>query len=171
MGLATATDLVTDPVIITRSPEGNAFAVGTHTITWKADDDNGNIITAAQTITITDTTKPVIVLLGDNPQTVEFGSIYNDPGATANDLVDDDLKLTEKIHAVSTVDTGTVGTYTITYTVSDTATNAATPEIRTVTVEDTTAPSITAPAALHHRSNCHPAAAWPRPLRHRDFQR
>ena len=147
VGLATATDLVTDPVIITRSPEGNAFAVGTHTITWKADDDNGNIITAAQTITITDTTKPVIVLLGDNPQTVEFGSIYNDPGATATDLVDDDLKLTEKIHAVSTVDTGTVGTYTITYTVSDTATNAATPEIRTVTVEDTTAPSITAPAA------------------------
>ena len=148
VGLAIATDLVADPVIITRSPEGNEFAVGTHTITWKADDDNGNIITAAQTITITDTTKPSITLLGDNPQTVEFGSIYNDPDATATDLVDDDIKLTEKIHAASTVDTGTVGDYTVTYTVSDKATNAATPVIRMVTVTDTAAPTITAPADI-----------------------
>ena len=127
VGQATATDLVTDPVIITRSPEGNAFAVGTHTITWKADDGNGNIITAAQTITITDTTKPVIVLLGDNPQTVEFGSVYTDPGATATDAVDDNDVLTTQIAAASTVDTGTVGDYTVTYTVSDTNNNAAEP--------------------------------------------
>ena len=148
VGLATATDLVTDPVIITRSPEGNAFAVGTHTITWKADDDNGNIITAAQTITITDTTKPVIALLGADPQTVEFGSVYTDPGATATDAVDDDDELTIRIAAASTVNTGTVGDYTVTYTVSDKATNAATPVIRMVTVTDTAAPTITAPADI-----------------------
>ena len=148
VGLATATDLVTDPVIITRSPEGNAFAVGTHTITWKADDDNGNIITAEQTVTITDTTAPVIALLGDNPQTVEFGSIYNDPGATATDAVDDNDELTTQIAAASTVNTGTVGDYTVTYTVSDKATNAATPVLRTVTVTDTAAPDIIAPADI-----------------------
>ena len=148
VGLATATDLVTDPVIITRSPEGNEFAVGTHTITWKADDGNGNIITAAQTITITDTTKPVIALLGDNPQTVEFGSTYNDPGATATDAVDDNTDLTTQISAASTVNTGTVGDYTVTYTVSDKATNAATPVIRMVIVTDTAAPDITAPADI-----------------------
>ena len=148
MGLATATDLVADPVIITRTPTGNDFTVGTHTITWKADDGNGNTSTADQTITITDTTKPVIVLLGDNPQTVEFGSIYNDPGATATDAVDDNDELTTQIAAASTVDTGTVGDYTVTYTVSDKATNAATPVLRMVTVEDTTAPSITAPADI-----------------------
>ena len=148
VGLATATDLVTDPVIITRTPEGNEFAVGTHTITWKADDGNGNIITAAQTVTITDTTKPVIVLLGDNPQTVEFGSIYNDPGATATDAVDDNAVLTTQIAAASTVNTGTVGDYTITYTVSDKATNAATPVIRMVMVTDTAAPDISPPADI-----------------------
>ena len=148
VGLATATDLVTDPVIITRTPGADAFAVGTHTITWKADDGNGNIITADQTITITDTTAPVIVLLGDNPQTVEFGSIYNDPGATATDAVDDNDELTTQIAAASTVDTGTVGDYTVTYTVSDTATNAATPVIRMVTVTDTVAPTIIAPANM-----------------------
>ena len=130
--------MVTDPVIITRTPEADAFAVGTHTITWKADDDNGNIITAEQTVTITDTTKPVIVLLGDNPQTVEFGSIYNDPGATATDAVDDNDELTTQIAAASTVDTGTVGDYTVTYTVSDKATNAATP-VASTTVTPTTA--------------------------------
>ena len=145
VGLATATDLVTDPVIITRTPEANEFAVGTHTITWKADDGNGNIITAEQTITITDTTKPVIALLGDNPQTVEFGSIYNDPGATATDAVDDNDELTTQIAAASTVNTGTVGDYTVTYTVSDKATNAATPVIRMVTVTDTAAPDISPP--------------------------
>ena len=148
VGLATATDLVTDPVIITRTPEGNEFAVGTHTITWKADDGNGNIITAEQTITITDTTKPRIVLLGDNPQTVEFGSVYTDPGATATDAVDDNDELTTQIAAISTVDTGTVGDYTVTYTVSDKATNAATPVIRMVMVTDTAAPAITAPADI-----------------------
>ena len=148
VGLATATDLVTDPVIITRTPEADAFAVGTHTITWKADDGNGNIITAAQTVTITDTTAPVIVLLGDNPQTIEFGSIYNDPGATATDAVDDNDELTIRIAAASTVDTGTVGDYTVTYTVSDTATNAATPVIRMVTVTDTAAPDISPPADM-----------------------
>ena len=91
--------------------------------------------------------QPVIALLGDNPQTVEFGSIYNDPGATATDAVDDNDELTTQIAAASTVDTGTVGDYTVTYTVSDKATNAATPVIRMVTVTDTAAPDITAPAA------------------------
>ena len=136
-------------MIITRSPEGNEFAVGTHTITWKADDGNGNIITAAQTITITDTTKPVIVLLGDNPQTVEFGTAYTELNATATDEVDDDIKLTARIVAdANAVNTGTVGDYTVTYTVSDTATNAATPVIRMVTVTDTAAPDISPPADI-----------------------
>ena len=147
--LATATDLVTDPVTITRTPTDGEFAVGVHKIIWTADDDNGNIITAEQTITITDTTKPVIVLLGDNPQTVEFGTAYTELNATATDEVDDDIKLTARIVAdASTVDTGTVGDYTVTYTVSDKATNAATPVIRMVTVEDTAAPDITAPADI-----------------------
>ncbi len=149
VGLAIATDLVTDPVTITRDLVANEFAVGTHTITWKADDGNGNIITAEQTITITDTTKPVIALLGADPQTVEFGTAYTELNATATDEVDDDIKLTARIVAdANAVDTGTVGDYTVTYTVSDTATNAATPVIRMVTVTDTAAPDITAPADI-----------------------
>ena len=57
--------------------------------------------------------------------------------------MDDDIKLTARIVAdANAVNTGTVGDYTVTYTVSDKATNAATPVIRMVTVTDTAAPDI-----------------------------
>ena len=44
---------------------------------------------------------------------------------------------------VSTVDTQTVGSYTVTYNVSDASGNAATEVTRTVNVVDTTIPVIT----------------------------
>ena len=46
------------------------------------------------------------------------------------------------------MNTGTVGDYTVTYTVSDKATNVATPVTRMVTVTDTEAPDIIAPADI-----------------------
>ena len=74
-----------------------------------------------------DAIPPVITLLGDNPQSVEAGSVYVEAGATSDTgervVIDS-----------STVDTGTVGSYTVTYTVTDAAGNAATPVIRTVKV-------------------------------------
>ena len=142
-GTATSGDDTAD--ITDDAPD--AFPLGATTITWTATDPATNEMMATQVVTIVDTTPPDIALLGDNPQTVEFGSIYNDPGATATDAVDDNDELTTQIAAASTVDTGTVGDYTVTYTVSDKATNAATPVIRMVTVTDTAAPDITAPAA------------------------
>ena len=41
--------------------------------------------TATRTITVVDTTAPVITLLGDNPAEVELGSSYTDAGATTDD--------------------------------------------------------------------------------------
>ena len=148
VGQATATDLADPDPRITRSPETNDFAVGEHTITWKATDASGNFATAEQTITITDTTKPVITLTGANPQTIEFGEGYTELNATATDQVDDDTELTGKIAIDSTnVNTDRVGKYTVTYDVSDTAGNDADTVTRTVIVEDTTAPDISAPPA------------------------
>ena len=143
-GTATSGDDTAD--ITDDAPD--AFPLGATTITWTATDPATNEMMATQVVTIVDTTPPDIALLGTNPQTVEFGSIYNDPGASATDAVDDDDELTIRIAAVSTVDTGTVGDYTVTYTVSDKATNAATPVIRMVTVTDTEAPDIIAPADI-----------------------
>ena len=79
-----------------------------------------------------DTTPPVITLLGDATVSIPVGTSYTDAGATATDAVDGDI--TSKIVVTDPVDTTTPGTYTVTYTVSDSAGNAATPVTRTVTV-------------------------------------
>ncbi len=51
-----------------------------------------------------------------------------DDDATAIDNVDGDIS--ESVQVNGNVDTGTVGLYTLTYTVSDSAGNAATPPPR-----------------------------------------
>ncbi len=147
VGQAAATDLADQAPKITRSPETNNFAVGEHTITWTATDASGNVATAEQAIAIADTTAPEITLAGTNPQTIEFGEGYAELKATATDAVDDDTELTGRI-AINTdnVDTSAVGTYTVTYDVTDIAGNAAVQKTRTVRVTDITALVITAPA-------------------------
>jgi len=46
------------------------FPLGTTTVTWTATDDSGNVVTAAQTVTIVDTTAPVIANVAANPSTL-----------------------------------------------------------------------------------------------------
>ena len=81
-----------------------------------------------------DTVFPVITILGDNPATVELGDTYTDAGATSDGG--------ETVTSSGTVDTNTVGTYTITYSATDAAGNTST-ATRTVNVVDTTAPVVT----------------------------
>ena len=87
---------------------------------------------------------PIITLLGDDLINLYVGDSHTDAGATALDNVDGDI--TENIRIVNPVDTNMVGTYTITYNVSDTAGNQAEEVIRTIIVSevpDTTSPIIT----------------------------
>ena len=88
---------------------------------------------AAEYTVVADEVAPVITLVGDAAVTHALGTDYTDAGATATDDVDGDI--TSSITTSGTVATGTAGTYTITYSVSDSAGNAATQVIRTVTVE------------------------------------
>ena len=81
-----------------------------------------------------DTVFPVLTILGDNPATVELGATYTDAGATSDGG--------ETVTSSGTVDTNTVGTYTITYSASDAAGNTST-ATRTVNVVDTTPPEVT----------------------------
>ena len=85
------------------------------------------------TMTIFDCTAPVITLEGDASVTVELGSTYTDAGATAEDAFDGDL--TDEIATTNSVNTDVAGTYTVTYTVSDTARNEA-EKTRSVEVVD-----------------------------------
>jgi uncharacterized protein (TIGR02145 family) len=79
-----------------------------------------------------DTEAPVITLIGESPVSIDQDATYSDQGATATDNVDGDI--TANIIVTSNVDTSTVGTYTVTYNVSDAAGNAATPLVRIITV-------------------------------------
>jgi len=80
-----------------------------------------------------DTVAPVITLNGANPQTLTVGSVYEELGATASDNMDSDPTSSIEID-ISAVNTAVVGSYSVTYNVSDTAENAATQVIRIVNV-------------------------------------
>lgn len=80
-----------------------------------------------------DTTAPVITLVGDSEVTVYLNDTYIDDGATASDDTDGDI--TANIVTVNPVNTAVQDTYTVTYNVSDAASNAATEVTRTVVVE------------------------------------
>jgi len=108
--------------------------VGSYTLTYSATDAAGNTGTATRTVNVVDTTAPVITVTGDNPATVELGATYTDAGATADG--------NETVTTTGTVDTDTVGSYTLTYSATDAAGNTGT-ATRTVNVVDTTAPVIT----------------------------
>jgi hypothetical protein len=80
-----------------------------------------------------DSTPPVIRLRGDATVNLTIDATYSDAGATASDAEDGDL--TSKIVVTNPVNTALLGTYTITYAVSDLAGNAAAPVTRTVNVQ------------------------------------
>jgi glucose/arabinose dehydrogenase len=79
-----------------------------------------------------DTTAPVITLLGNAAVTLTVGDAYTDAGATATDDVDGDISA--DIVTVNPVDNTAVGSYAVTYNVSDAAGNPATEVMRTVDV-------------------------------------
>ena len=81
----------------------------------------------------TDNVKPVIKLNGNSTVNVRLGDKYVDAGATASDNIDGNI--TSKIITKSNVNTLKVGTYTVSYTVSDKAGNVDT-KTRTVKVFD-----------------------------------
>lgn len=79
-----------------------------------------------------DQTAPVITLLGSASVVTPLDGTYTDAGATASDNVDGEITI--DIVVTGTVDTSTVGEYTLSYDVSDAAGNAATTVQRTVRV-------------------------------------
>ncbi len=119
---------------VTSTGTVDTSTVGAYTITYSATDAANNTGTATRTVNVVDTTAPVITITGDNPATVELGATYTEAGATADGG--------ETVTSTGTVDTSTVGAYTITYSATDAANNTGT-ATRTVNVVDTTAPVIT----------------------------
>ena len=104
----------------------------------------GNIGTYWIEIINIDRIKPEITIIGDNPTTIEAGNEYIDAGATALDNYDGNI--TSNISTVNPVNTNLVGTYTVTYTVTDSSGNSTTVtrtvEVIAATPKDTTGPTV-----------------------------
>ncbi|MBG30855.1 MAG: hypothetical protein CMI31_12755 [Opitutae bacterium] len=132
----------TDSVVV--SGYVNTATLGTYTLTYTVQDEYLNASSTTRTVTVVDTTAPSItpnVSNGLTNFTIEGGSTYTDPGATAFDTYDGDL--TSSIVATgANFSTTSVGAHFITYSVLDSSSNEANAS-RQITVVDTTAPSIT----------------------------
>lgn len=89
--------------------------------------------------------KPVITRIGSSSINVEVDTSYTDAGATAYDA--EDGNITSSIVTINPVIIGTIGTYTVTYNVSDSLSLDATEVTRTVNVVSG-AGDITIPATV-----------------------
>jgi len=131
---ATANDAVDGAVTVDVTNNVDTSLLGNYTVTYTAVDAAGNEATASRDVSVVDTTAPVIVLLGDNPQVIDAddsGATYIDLGATVTDNYDNDLEVSVD---ASGVNLAVVGDYSVIYTVEDSSGNEATPVVRTVSV-------------------------------------
>ena len=134
---------LTSAILVTGSVDSHT--VGSYTTEYVV--SNGFQTTrVTRTVNVVDTTPPVLTLDGLNPMTLELGDAFVDPGATASDTCAGSL--TTAILVSGTVNPGTVGVYSLIYTVSDGYNT--TQVTRTVNVVDTTDPDITAISASPH---------------------
>lgn len=106
-------------------------------------DGDGNLtVDFARLVRVVDRVRPVITLNGDPVMTINCGVPFTDPGATAQDGCDGNLN-SAVVLGGDTLDITVIGAYVLTYDVSDSAGNAATPKTRTITVIDSIVPTIT----------------------------
>ena len=120
----------------------NSIDLGQYTFQFSnvvlSSETNQNISSDAPSVgyinVIEDSVAPVITLLGDATVSIEVGDTYIDAGATAKDNYDGDI--TSSIVVTGSVDTNTIGIYTLSYDVTDTNGNVASTVTRTVNVED-----------------------------------
>ncbi|MEF2967777.1 HYR domain-containing protein [Paenibacillus sp. M1] len=135
IGQATATDIF--PVTITSDAPAD-YPVGTTEVTWTATDTHGNVSTGVQTVTVEDTTKPILTLPKDvTVEATAVQSVVEIGQATATDIFP--VTITSDAPADYPV-----GTTEVTWTATDTHGNVST-GVQTVTVEDTTKPILTLP--------------------------
>ncbi|MEK7101143.1 MAG: immunoglobulin-like domain-containing protein [Patescibacteria group bacterium] len=124
------------PVTVSAATNEGALSASSHTFTengsfdFVAVDEAGNSATSTVTVSNIDTEAPVISRAGEASVEVRAGNEYTDAGASVSDNTDTNVAVVMD----GSVDTNTVGIYTLTYTATDAAGNSATPVTRTVEV-------------------------------------
>ena len=120
---------LTDKVTVDGEVDGHKE--GTYSITYTVSDSSGNKTSLKRTVNIGDFEAPVLTLQGEDELYIKIGKKYKEKGFTAKDNLDGDL--TDAVKVSGKVDTSTMGSYTITYKVSDKAGNT-TKKTRTIFV-------------------------------------
>jgi len=137
--------------VVTDNPVNTAVA-GAYTVQYTVSDVAGNAaepVVRLVNVIGADLSAPIIILYDESGNEVpsgstlnaevEAGGIFVDPGYLAYDNVDG--LITENVVVTGYVDLETIGTYTLTYTITDAAGNV-TVVTRVVVVADTQAPVI-----------------------------
>ena len=131
---ASANDNNDGSISLTVSGNVDTTIVGSYTLTYSATDAAGNSANSERIVNVTDQTAPTIALEGDSTIVIAHGSSYIDAGAAVTDNVDSDLTAV----VTGSVDTSTIGNYTLTYSATDSTGNSATSIIRTIEVVENT---------------------------------
>jgi peptidoglycan-N-acetylglucosamine deacetylase len=92
-------------------------------VIYTATDASGNTATASRTLIRQDTQAPTLTLRGYETMTVPQNSLFQDPGVRVSDNCAD---LSDRVIVDHTVDTSTLGTYPLTYSVTDDGGNTVT---------------------------------------------
>ena len=138
LGTATATDIFGASVV---NDAPATFPLGTTTVTYIATDGSGLTSTGTQTVTVADTTAPVLTVPAN--VSIEANAVSSTVAlgtATATDIFG--ATVTNDAPA-----TFPLGTTTVTYIATD-GNGLTTTGTQTVTVVDTTAPALTLPANI-----------------------
>jgi len=114
---------------ITYSGTVNTAAVGSYDVTASVVDGAGLAATAVRTVNVNDTLAPTVSLVGSASMSIQAGSAFVEPGASATDACSGPLAVTQ----TGSVNTAVPGTYTLTYSAQD-AVGLRSSVARTVTV-------------------------------------
>jgi len=137
---ASWTDYIDGSGILFAEGEVNASKPGVYLLSYNYADSSGNeAVGKTRSVTVVDTTAPVVALNGEADTIHEAGDSYSELGALWTDIVDGNG--TADVNG--TVDIYAPGIYTISYSYTDHAGNVAVKRTRTVEVRDTIAPVIT----------------------------
>ena len=144
IGIGTATAIDSVDGVLTPVLTESSLELGKHIVTWTVTDSSGNQGTATQTVTIEDTTSPIVdapadvVLVSTAPLTIVPPETLGT--ATATDSVDDNLTITNDYPS----DGFAVGEHTVTWSAVDHSGNVGT-ATQNVKITDGTLPIIVTP--------------------------
>ncbi|HRI26987.1 MAG TPA: HYR domain-containing protein [Chitinophagales bacterium] len=160
----TATDNCSITSVNSSLPSGSTFSVGSTTVTYTATDGSSNTATCSFVVNITDTQAPTVSCPANITQAAAAGTcsaVVNWAAPTGAD----NCGLSGITTSIPSGSSFNVGTTTVVATATDVNGNTATCSF-TVTITDSTPPSITCPANITQPATagqCSAAVTWANP--------